>query len=224
MTDWTGVRDRVLALTAVPGSDKVFGARAHGFALDATLTAAEVADLEAWLDVDLPEDYRSFLLHVGAGGAGPAYGILPVRRAGSAGWQWVGELIEEVEPGMFAEPFPGGADPAATVGILAERPLEEEFDDLADLAAAFEEWEERLGEVQYDPRRTAGALCLCDEGCGMVVWLVVTGPERGRMWRDDRINGTDLQPMRHTDGSPLDFAGWYLSWLEDAEAAYDQGR
>ncbi|MEY2242417.1 SMI1/KNR4 family protein [Streptomyces sp. BF23-18] len=75
MTDWIGVRDRVLALAAVPGSDKVFGARAHGFALDAVLTAAEVADLEARLDVDLPEDYRSFLLRVGAGGAGPAYGM-----------------------------------------------------------------------------------------------------------------------------------------------------
>ncbi|MFJ8364037.1 SMI1/KNR4 family protein [Streptomyces sp. NPDC093984] len=225
MSDWTGVRDRVLALAAAPGGDKVFGARAHGFALDAALTAAEVADLEAWLDVDLPEDYRSFLLHVGAGGAGPAYGILPVmRREGSAGWHWVGELIEEVEPGMFAELFPGGADPAATVGILAERPVEEEFDDLADLAAAVEEWEERLGEVQYDPRRTAGALCLCDEGCGMVVWLVVTGPERGRMWRDDRINGTDLQPMRDADGSPLDFASWYLGWLADAEAACNQAR
>ncbi|WRZ95203.1 SMI1/KNR4 family protein [Streptomyces sp. NBC_01007] len=219
MTDWTGVRDRVLALAAVPGSDKVFGARAHGFALDATLTAAEVADLEARLDVDLPEDYRSFLLRVGAGGAGPAYGILPVRRAGSAGWHWVGELLEEVEPGMFAELFPGGADPEATVGILAERPLEEEFDDPADLDAALEAWEERLGEVQYDPRRTAGALCLCDEGCGLMVWLVVTGSERGRMWRDPRCNGTDLHPMRDTDNLPLDFASWYLGWLTTAEAA-----
>ncbi|MFB6578402.1 MULTISPECIES: SMI1/KNR4 family protein [unclassified Streptomyces] len=218
MTDWTGVRDRVLALAAAPGNDKVFGAGAHDFALDAPLTAAEVADLEAWLDVDLPKDYRSFLLQVGAGGAGPSYGILPVRREGSTGWRWVGELIEEVEPGVFAELFPGGADPAATVRILAERPLKEEFDDLADLDAALEAWEERLGEVQYDPRRTAGALGLCDEGCGLMVWLVVTGSERGRMWRDPRCNGEDLHPVRDTGGFPVDFAGWYLGWLAAAEA------
>ncbi|MFI8388397.1 hypothetical protein [Streptomyces sp. NPDC085540] len=64
MTDWTGVRDRVLALAAAPGNDKAFGAGAHDFALDAPLTAAEVADLEAWLKVDLPEDYRSLLVRI----------------------------------------------------------------------------------------------------------------------------------------------------------------
>ncbi|WP_037679869.1 SMI1/KNR4 family protein [Streptomyces griseus] len=218
MTDWTGVRERVLALAAVPGSDKVFGAMGHGFALDPPLTASEVADLEAWSGVELPEDYRSFLMHVGAGGAGPAYGVLPVRREGVGGWRWVGDLPEEVEPDMLAELFPGGADPVAAAGILAERPFREQFDDLADLDAAFDVWEERPAEVQYDPRSTAGALCLCDEGCGLMVWLVVTGSERGRMWRDPRCDGTDLHPMRDADGSPLDFAAWYLGWLTAAEA------
>jgi hypothetical protein len=51
-TDRPEVRERVLALAAVPGSDKVFGAMGHGFALDAPLTAAEVADVEAWFGVD----------------------------------------------------------------------------------------------------------------------------------------------------------------------------
>ncbi|MCX4538578.1 SMI1/KNR4 family protein [Streptomyces sp. NBC_01669] len=218
MTDWPGVRERVLALAAVPGSDKVFGAMGHGFALDAPLTAAEVADVQAWFGVELPEDYRSFLLHVGAGGAGPAYGAFPVRRDGSGGWHLVGDSPEEIEPGLLAEPFPGGVDPVAAVRILAERPDREDFDDLADLDVALEMWEERLAKIQYDPRSTAGALCLCDEGCGLTVWLVVTGSERGRIWRDPRCDGTDLHPMRNADGSPSDFAGWYLGRLAAAEA------
>ncbi|MFF3559455.1 SMI1/KNR4 family protein [Streptomyces sp. NPDC002574] len=218
MIDWTGVRERVLALGAAPGSDRVFGAMGHGFVLDAPLTLAEVADLEAWLDVELPEDYRSFLLQVGAGGAGPAYGVFPVRREGSDCWRWNGDSPEELEPGMLAEPFPGGPDPEAAARILAEQPFQEQFEDLADLDAALETWEERLVEVQYDPRSTAGALCLSDEGCGLTVWLVVTGSERGRMWRDPRSDGSDLHPIRDAAGSPLDFAAWYLGWLTAAEA------
>ncbi|MFF2101262.1 SMI1/KNR4 family protein [Streptomyces sp. NPDC058202] len=100
MTDWTGVRERVMALGAASGGDKVFGAMGQGFALDAPLTGPEVADLETCLGVELPEEYRSFLLQVGAGGAGPAYGVFPVRRDGSDGWTWVGDAPEQVEPGM----------------------------------------------------------------------------------------------------------------------------
>lgn len=43
-----------------------------------------------------------------------------------------------------------------------------------------------------------------------MVWLVLTGSERGRMWRDQRCDEMDLYPMRDADGSPLDFASWYL--------------
>ncbi|MEU3788671.1 hypothetical protein AB0F07_02555 [Streptomyces fructofermentans] len=80
MTDWTGVRERVPALAASPSGDEVFGSSGHGFALDAPLTAAEAADLEAWSGVELLEDHRSFLLHVGAGGADPEAAV-PISRS-----------------------------------------------------------------------------------------------------------------------------------------------
>ncbi|NEB28491.1 hypothetical protein G3I62_05140 [Streptomyces sp. SID14446] len=115
--------------------------------------------------------------------------------------------------------FRGGPDPEATTGILAEQPFREGFDDVADLEAALEVWEERLTDVRYGPRFTSGALCLSDEGCGLTAWLVVTGSQRGHMWRDPRSDGEDLHPIRAADSSQLDLAVWYFEWLAAAEAA-----
>ncbi|MGK5443254.1 SMI1/KNR4 family protein [Micromonospora sp. URMC 105] len=79
-TDWSDVRER-LALPAVrPKADEVFGAKAHRWTLESPLSPAELAELEAQLGIELPEEYRSFLLHAGRGGAGPAYGLFPLRR------------------------------------------------------------------------------------------------------------------------------------------------
>ncbi|MEV0453616.1 hypothetical protein [Catellatospora methionotrophica] len=52
-TDWTGVRERVEALRARPGSERLFGADTHGFTLAPALSGGELADLETWLGVRL---------------------------------------------------------------------------------------------------------------------------------------------------------------------------
>src|SRR5262245_26462750 len=86
---WAGVRERVLRLSRLRGVDKVFGARGQGFRLGAVMGEGEVLALEASLGGSLPEEYRSFLLSVGRGGAGPDYGLMtPV--LGDGGWQWRG--------------------------------------------------------------------------------------------------------------------------------------
>ncbi|WP_433401245.1 SMI1/KNR4 family protein [Streptomyces sp. CA-146814] len=77
---WSGVRQRVVALRAQPSSGKVFGSLGHRWVLEDPLTDDGLAELEAQVGVRLPDDYRSFLTRVGAGGAGPAYGLFPVRR------------------------------------------------------------------------------------------------------------------------------------------------
>lgn len=63
---WRGVRDRVLRLGDLPGEHGVFAAVAHGFALAPPLSEAELTDAEGALEIRLPEEYRGFLLHVGA--------------------------------------------------------------------------------------------------------------------------------------------------------------
>uniref|UniRef100_A0AAU2VTM0 SMI1/KNR4 family protein n=1 Tax=Streptomyces sp. NBC_00008 TaxID=2903610 RepID=A0AAU2VTM0_9ACTN len=49
----------------------------------------QIRALEADLGVGLPARYRSFLLHVGGGGAGPDYGLM-TPTSSDDGWQWRG--------------------------------------------------------------------------------------------------------------------------------------
>jgi hypothetical protein len=55
-----------------------FGARHHRYRWGAPLGAARVAAIEAELGHALPDDYRAFVELVGDGGAGPAYGLMPL--------------------------------------------------------------------------------------------------------------------------------------------------
>jgi hypothetical protein len=77
---WAGVRERVLTLREAPRWWAVFGAEhGHCFELLPVLNGEQVRAVERRLGTELPEEYRAFLLEVGAGGAGPDYGLFPIR-------------------------------------------------------------------------------------------------------------------------------------------------
>ncbi|MFE2722232.1 SMI1/KNR4 family protein [Kitasatospora sp. NPDC059327] len=179
---------------------------------------AELAGLEAQIGVRLPEEYRTFLLRVGAGGAGPAYGTFPVRRTADR-WGWEGDGADLADWSRLAEPFPAAPlDPTALRTLLERCPQEEDFTDTdEDFDTAYEAWDEQWGEVMWAPQRTVGAIVLCHLGCAARQWLVVSGPERGRIWNDDRADEVDLAPLLDTGGRPVTFARWYLDWLDAAE-------
>ncbi|MEU6488169.1 SMI1/KNR4 family protein [Streptomyces sp. NPDC046887] len=216
---WAGVRRRVGALGDRPGADEVFGALGHRWALEGPLSGEELADLETGTGVRLPEEYRSFLLEVGAGGAGPGYGLFPLRRE-EGRWRLEGDGADLADLSRLAEPFPEhGPDPELLAALLAECPEEEEFDDIEEFDEAYEAWDERWGAVLFAPERTAGALVLSHLGCAQREWLVVSGVHRGTMWSDCRTDDADLAPLTHEDGTPVTFAQWYRAWLESAERA-----
>lgn len=78
MTDSPTVRvDRILQKLARARSLglKCFGSDSHGFRLKPPIAEQIVVAFETQHDVLLPEDYRTFLLRAGNGGAGPYYGI-----------------------------------------------------------------------------------------------------------------------------------------------------
>ncbi|MDP9795162.1 hypothetical protein J2S43_003674 [Catenuloplanes nepalensis] len=210
---WRGVRDRVLRLAGIPEAEGVFASFAHRFALEPQLAEREVEEAEELFGVRLPEDYRAFLTRVGAGGAGPAYGVFALHRTVD-GWGWAAEDTHRTEVQRLGEPFsPQHVDGSAIDVPGLRRPAQYDFEYLDDYQLAYDRWQ----EVLWHPDRTAGAICLSDEGCLCRDWLVVTGDERGMIWRDHRIDGFDLSPLFDANGRRLTFSRWYLAWLDAAE-------
>lgn len=181
------------------------------------LTQDELAELEAQMGVRLPQEYRVFLLHVGAGGAGPAHGLFPVRRV-QGRWRWEGDGADLADLSGLAEPFPRqGPDPELLTDVLAQRPGEEDFDAVEDFDDAIEAWDERWESVMFAPERTAGAIVICHLGCAQREWLIISGSHRGTIWSDCRVDDVDLAPLLDDEGLPMTFARWYTTWLEAAE-------
>ncbi|MCX4684308.1 SMI1/KNR4 family protein [Kitasatospora purpeofusca] len=221
---WAGVREQIEELAKAPGANAVFGFSGHEFALEDPLGEREVDQLEAQLGVRLPEDYRAFLTEVGAGGAGPGYGLFPVRRAGDR-WSWEGDGADLADPGRLSEPFPAqGPDPALLDALQEECPQEEDFDEEDAFDEAQAEWDSRWEDLMWSPERTVGALVLSHSGCAYRQWLVVSGPERGRIWSDDRADDRDLEPLLGAEQEPMTFTPWYRKWLADAVSTVEAAR
>ncbi|GGW24374.1 hypothetical protein GCM10010381_04280 [Streptomyces xantholiticus] len=207
---WDGVRERVLALRQAPRWPDVSGARedrhGHGFELLPVLTEEELRAVERRLGAELPDEYRTFLMEVGAGGAGPDYGLFPRRPPGPDTPPATGhctlpfrpELTAELDRHLCAEPR------------RADHPDDDAF------VAAYAAWDARWDELH--DALTEGTLCISDRGCGYYSLLVVTGPLRGTVWEDVRAVGEGVVPIQRVGvAGHLSFAEWYLHWLCVAE-------
>lgn len=77
VTEWgsSEVGRRIDRLARSRRESAVFGAIGHGFRRQRRLRPAKVAQLERQWNFTVPPDYRTFLLEVEAGGAGPGYGL-----------------------------------------------------------------------------------------------------------------------------------------------------
>ncbi|MEU7663736.1 SMI1/KNR4 family protein [Streptomyces lincolnensis] len=215
-TTWNGVRERVKTLARADKAQQVFGAwgkyggTGHRFHLADPLSEAEVSGAEAQWGISLPADYRAFLLEVGAGGAGPGYGLTTLSRS-DAGWLWSdpgGGTVHE----RLRVPFPGGEESVrAQAEHERKEPVESDFEDEAAFDVAYRAWlkdDERLSDWFL-----SGAVCLSHEGCGYFHWLVVSGPQCGQVWLDERPGDGRLSPL-----GQFGFADWYLDWVEKTEA------
>ncbi|MEZ4338583.1 MAG: SMI1/KNR4 family protein [Sandaracinaceae bacterium] len=78
-------------------------------------------------------------------------------------------------------------------------------------AGRAESWRPRADESEASwARPMRGALPVGHGGCQTWYWLVVSGPERGEVWLDERGDGEPPEPVVGEDGA-LEFDAWLRS-------------
>jgi SMI1/KNR4 family protein SUKH-1 len=222
-SDWSDVRERLRRLAATPGAGAIPGVPGQRWVLELEppLSAEELAEVEAQLRVTLPGEYRSFLLEAGRGGAGPGYGLFPMRRVDGR-WQWEGDETELTDLDTLDQPFPH-VEAFNPADGLPEPPDEADFDSEEELNEAEDAYWEQYDAVVDRPEHSIGLLYLCHFGSALREALVITGPAQGQMWADDTADQGGFRPVEDDDGTPIGFARWYRRWLDAVEAGAAPG-
>ncbi len=168
-------------------------AAANGLTLRPPLPEATVADFERRHGVTLPDDYRRFLTEVADGidcDGGPVFALA----AGEA-------TLTGAPGGSFPYSSAYAADLMARLAALPARPF-------SDIMAAPEV---QAGQQPGDP---PGCLALADLGCGDYSVLVLTGEQRGKLWRLGDFDAPETAAL-YQGGSgtaQLEFADWLEQW------------
>jgi hypothetical protein len=211
--DFTVIRDSLQKLRNTKSAKAVFGAGSHGFSLNPTLDQAILARFESAHGVRLPEDYCTFLLHLGNGGAGPGHGLFKFLEMddGHKACEW---RENEGLIGTLSQPFPH----ADAWNDQAGRPDVGDFENLTEAEedarqAVLDAWE---AEHYWNRRQVNGAIPICHLGCALRQWLVITGDEAGHVWNDFRADERGIFPLQIGSNRRVTFLEWYQSWLEDA--------
>lgn len=181
---------------------RVFGANDHRYALNPPLTASQVSDFESRYGVQLPEDYRDFLLTIGNGGAGPGYGLERLGCAYGANWSENPGLV-----GDLSRPFPYN-EAWNEESMPPSSPLEDHY------------WQQ---DEYWGPTHVNGAVPICHHGCNLRQCLIVTGPEKGHVWFDDRADWQGLYPDTAPGLARISFLDWYCRWLKASLEAVEPG-
>ncbi len=205
--DWISAVGAVDKIRASDKKRKLFGAGSHRYKFHPPVTNSRIAAFEKKYGIRLPRDYRTFLVDVGNGGAGPFYGIFKLGEMddghGHASWK-EGEFV-----GTLKKPWPHRK--AWNLSESEREPPEIEND------LQHEAWRKELERKYWNADLVAGAIPICHEGGAYRNWLVVTGPEAGYVWHDARADDRGLRPVpgHHKSGKRSTFVDFYRDWLQE---------
>lgn len=216
--DWSTVRNRVIAVEEAERRARGRGPSQYP-TFQPVLAPAEIAEAEAQFGVALPDEYRTFLAEVGAGGPGPGWLTTLCKIDGQWGWLWdSGGRHWLLDPsGPFVETEDWADHQIATLRAAGYEPTtrDEDEDYLEDYRKVFGD----TGEEAWHLERDRGAILISDNGCGMTSWLIVVGPHCGEVRDRDCAVNPPYEPYVDTEGNRHTFRTWYLEWLEQRERA-----
>jgi hypothetical protein len=183
----------------------VYGSDVHHFQLNPPLAEDDVVRFETLYRIKLPGYYRDFLTSTGNGGAGPYNGIFALGEMdhGFGHREW---KERDGSVGTLSASFPFQTPWNDLTGMPSAN-LADEDEDVYD--AQMRAFENRY----WSPSLVDGAIPISHAGCAIRILLVVTGNQRGFLWRDSRSEYTGLAPLCLADGTPATFSGWYTEWL-----------
>ena len=187
------IKQKIEILKEMDKDFEIFGSSKHKYQLPPCKTEKEIQSFEKQHGISLPADYRSFLLHVGNGGAGPSYGMFK---------------LEDYFDNSYAE----------TNYTVHDNFLSDNFK-FSINAPYTESQYGNEDDPEYDPadyfNDTAGSMVICHHGCGILNILIVSGEEKGKIWVDDRCNDNGLSRVS------VSFYEWYSKWLDYSIASLE---
>lgn len=196
------IRASLAELQRLDPACQSFGAQDHNYELNDPLAAEEVSQFETRHGIALPGDFRQFLTHAGNGGAGPHYGVFRLGQIDD-GFEFRNWKENDGFVGKLSAPFPH-------VRRWNKRPkLPTVADDHPDYEAQLEQYD----RIYWDPANVNGAIPICNLGCCIRHWLVVSGQEAGYIWVDQRTDDAGLFPYSKLFQRRYTFAQWYEQWL-----------
>lgn len=206
------IKEKVNQLKSLDQDLEIFGADTHEYILNPTVSIEDVTQFEKENKVTLPKDYLAFITEVGNGGMGPFYGLQALTEASVNEEELM--ITGKSTTSLLQKPFPH----SSLWNPLAEL---ESLDAKIENASGDDELEEQLYEKRLalisGEEHDYGRLNLCDFGCGITIFLVVAGNQKGFMWTDDRINDGGLYPSIELENiNSLTFLDWYELWLDNS--------
>jgi hypothetical protein len=162
------LKARLEALESADSAFQVFGANYHKYHTGTPMTDEEVLAFEKQHAIALPLEYRTFLLTMERGGAGPYYGLFP-----PIGYR---DELENVRSDFLSRPFPHQEPWELAEDSMDQSVLDEEH-------------------KYFGNYWVQGSMRLCHFGCGAYCLLVVTGSARGQIWIDYRSSDNGIFPL-----------------------------